>query len=66
MVHKRKPKKWLVWTGHKITEEAGWKPEQIAKMLREGSLALERYKPDLIKITDVKDVKTFWKGDYGS
>jgi len=64
MVHKRKPKKWLVWTGYMITEEAGWRPEQIAKMLKRGDLALERYKPDMIKITDARGMKTFFKKDY--
>ena len=64
MVHKLKPKTWVVWSGYKITEEVGWKPEQIAMMLKRGDLALERYKPDMIKVTDAKGMKTLFKKDY--
>jgi hypothetical protein len=60
MVHKieieEKPEKtWIVWFGNMMTEQVGLNAEQIAKMVREGTISFETYKPDLIKITDEQD-----------
>jgi len=54
-VEKKPEQDWIVWFGHLITEEAGWTPEQITKMAKEGTISFETYKPDFIKITDVDD-----------
>jgi hypothetical protein len=69
MVHKIEKlpeKRWIVWTGNLISEEAGWTPEQIAKMVKEGTISFEHYKPDFIKVTDAKDSQTFVSEEYGS
>jgi phage major head subunit gpT-like protein len=58
------PTEWIVWSGNMISEEAGWTPEQIAKMVKEGTISFEHYKPDLIKITDAKDEKVFVKEEF--